>query len=84
MSDWGNYGEAVQKKADPNDALAKKRGFKDSATMLAWSQRQRERRGNGDGGMAGAASNAVDSAFSWHPKVLLEHVLNAWNKAEGR
>jgi hypothetical protein len=69
---------------NPNDAMAKKLGFKDAATAAAYYQKQQEMRtGPAGGASASSGGSLLDRVLAIHPAVMLGHVLDAWNKADG-
>jgi hypothetical protein len=71
-------------KPDPNDALARSKGFPDAATMRAYYQKQQERITSPDtAGTSASSGSLLDRIFSIHPSYLLKHVLDRWNQADG-
>jgi hypothetical protein len=68
------------------DSYAKSQGFPDAATMAAYQEKQKARFNGASSGGASVPSDSgsiLDTIFSIHPSVLLHHVLNVWNKADG-
>lgn len=65
-----------------NDIQARKMGFKDAATATAYYRKQREMRTGPAGGASASSGSLLDQIFAIHPSVLLNGVLDKWNKAE--
>jgi hypothetical protein len=66
-----------------NDALARSHGFRDAATMSAYYQKQQEMR---TGPPVGAAQGDswLQQLFAIHPAVMLQHVADKLNQANGQ
>lgn len=89
--DWGSndklpgvgfMGAAAAPSHHSNDALARSRGFPDAATMSAYIAKQQAARTGTSGGPTQGGS-MLQQLFSLHPSVLLGHVLDKWNQADG-
>lgn len=69
-----------------NDSFARQNGFPDAATMAAYQAKQQARfNGAASGGpsMPSTGQSALDTAFSIHPAVLLNYVLDKFKAATG-
>lgn len=71
-----------------NDVMARHMGFRDAQTAAAYYQRQQEMnsgpapRTDANPGASSVMQNPsglLDQILAIHPKVLLGHVLDAWN-----
>lgn len=75
---------AAHSAGNSNDAMAKKLGFHDAATAAAYYQKQQAMRtGPVPPASASSGGSLLDRVFAIHPAVMLGHVLDAWNKADG-
>jgi hypothetical protein len=64
-----------------NDALARSHGFRDAATMAAYYQKQQAMRTGP--APAPQGGGMLQQLFAIHPAMLLGHVLDKWNQADG-
>jgi hypothetical protein len=77
--------DALQgRKPDPNDALARERGFPSAEAMKAYYAKQQQRITSPDNaGTSASSGSLLDRMFAVHPAYLLKSILDKWNKADG-